>query len=79
MWVLFDVDNICGGASREASAMNDLARARRELAAVLRWSARLKYQQGVCNHFSVMAPGSDTSHLAAIMRVLDREEPEYAG
>jgi ribulose-5-phosphate 4-epimerase/fuculose-1-phosphate aldolase len=43
--------------------MNDLARARRELAAVLRWSARLKYQQGVCNHFSVMAPGSDSSFL----------------
>ena len=100
MWVLFDVDNIRGGASREASAMNDLARARRELAAVLRWSARLKYQQGVCNHFSVRAPPLRSAkasarhaswatvalfdayaekHLAAIMRVLDREEPEYAG
>jgi hypothetical protein len=56
-------------------AMNDLARARSELAAVLRWSARLKYQQGVCNHFSIMAPGSDSSFLVK----LDREEPEYAG
>jgi ribulose-5-phosphate 4-epimerase/fuculose-1-phosphate aldolase len=41
----------------------ELARARRELAAVLRWSARLKYQQGVCNHFSLMAPGSDDLFL----------------
>jgi hypothetical protein len=55
----------------------ELSKARRELAAVLRWSARLKYQQGVCNHFSVMAPGSE-KHLTAIMRVSDREEPEYA-
>jgi len=41
----------------------ELSRARRELAAVLRWSARLKYQQGVCNHFSVMAPGSERLFL----------------
>jgi hypothetical protein len=61
MWTLFDVDNIIGGTSMEASAMNDLARARRELAAVL-------------TVFDAYAE----KHLAAIMRVLDREEPEYA-
>jgi hypothetical protein len=53
--------------------MNDLARARRELAAVLRWSARLKYQQGVCNH------PEGLFWCEMTMRVLDREEPEYAG
>ena len=37
--------------------------ARIDLAAVLRWSARLRYQQGVCNHFSLMAPGSNTLML----------------
>ena len=61
MWTLFDVDNIIGGTSMEASAMNDLARARRELTAVL-------------TVFDAYAE----KHLAAIMRVLDREEPEYA-
>ena len=30
---------------------------------MLRWSARLGYQQGVCNHFSVLAPGSDDHFL----------------
>jgi ribulose-5-phosphate 4-epimerase/fuculose-1-phosphate aldolase len=34
-----------------------------DLAATLRWSARLKYQQGVCNHFSVLAPKSDELFL----------------
>jgi ribulose-5-phosphate 4-epimerase/fuculose-1-phosphate aldolase len=41
----------------------DLAQARVDLAAVLRWSARLNYQQGVCNHFSLLAPGSDALFL----------------
>jgi ribulose-5-phosphate 4-epimerase/fuculose-1-phosphate aldolase len=40
-----------------------LAQARIDLAAVLRWSARLNYQQGVCNHFSLLAPGSDELFL----------------
>jgi ribulose-5-phosphate 4-epimerase/fuculose-1-phosphate aldolase len=35
-----------------------LIRARIDLAAILRWSARINYQQGVCNHYSAMAPGS---------------------
>ena len=39
--------------------MDALRQARIDLAAVLRWSSRLNYQQGVCNHFSVLAPGSE--------------------
>jgi ribulose-5-phosphate 4-epimerase/fuculose-1-phosphate aldolase len=35
-----------------------LRQARIDLAATLRWAARLGYQQGVCNHFSLMAPNS---------------------
>ena len=42
---------------------NDLTRARIDLAAVLRWSARLGYQTGTCNHFSFMAPGRDDLFL----------------
>src|SRR5580704_9142027 len=42
---------------------NALAQARIDLAAALRWSARLHYQQGVCNHYSVLAPGSDDLFL----------------
>jgi ribulose-5-phosphate 4-epimerase/fuculose-1-phosphate aldolase len=40
-----------------------LQQARIDLAAVLRWAARLGYQQGVCNHFSLVAPGSDELFL----------------
>jgi ribulose-5-phosphate 4-epimerase/fuculose-1-phosphate aldolase len=42
---------------------NDLTQARIDLAAVLRWSARLGYQTGTCNHFSFMAPGRDDLFL----------------
>ncbi len=42
---------------------NELTQARIDLAAVLRWSARLRYQQGVCNHYSVLAPDSDNLFL----------------
>jgi ribulose-5-phosphate 4-epimerase/fuculose-1-phosphate aldolase len=41
----------------------ELAQARIDLAAALRWSARLGYQQGVCNHYSLLAPGSDDLFL----------------
>jgi ribulose-5-phosphate 4-epimerase/fuculose-1-phosphate aldolase len=41
----------------------DLRKARVDLAAALRWSARLNYQQGVCNHFSLLAPASDELFL----------------
>ena len=33
--------------------------ARVDLAAVLRWSARLGYQQGICNHYSFLLPGEE--------------------
>jgi ribulose-5-phosphate 4-epimerase/fuculose-1-phosphate aldolase len=42
---------------------NDLTQARIDLAAVIRWSARLGYQTGTCNHFSFMAPGRDDLFL----------------
>jgi ribulose-5-phosphate 4-epimerase/fuculose-1-phosphate aldolase len=42
---------------------NDLTNARIDLAAVLRWSARLGYQTGTCNHFSFMVPGRDDLFL----------------
>ena len=42
---------------------NDLSQARIDLAAVLRWSARLGYQTGTCNHFSFMAPGRNDLFL----------------
>jgi ribulose-5-phosphate 4-epimerase/fuculose-1-phosphate aldolase len=40
-----------------------LRQARIDLAATLRWAARLGYQQGVCNHFSLLAPHSDELFL----------------
>jgi ribulose-5-phosphate 4-epimerase/fuculose-1-phosphate aldolase len=40
-----------------------LRQARIDLAAVLRWSARLHYQQGICNHFSVLAPNHEERFL----------------
>ena len=40
-----------------------LRQARIDLAATLRWAARLHYQQGVCNHFSLLAPHSDELFL----------------
>ncbi len=43
--------------------MDALTQARIDLAAALRWSARLKFQQGVCNHYSVLAPGSNETFL----------------
>jgi ribulose-5-phosphate 4-epimerase/fuculose-1-phosphate aldolase len=42
---------------------NDFTQARIDLAAVLRWAARLDYQTGTCNHFSFMAPGRDDLFL----------------
>jgi ribulose-5-phosphate 4-epimerase/fuculose-1-phosphate aldolase len=40
-----------------------LRQARIDLAAALRWSARIRYQQGVCNHFSLLAPDHDERFL----------------
>jgi ribulose-5-phosphate 4-epimerase/fuculose-1-phosphate aldolase len=42
---------------------NDYTQARIDLAAVLRWSARLGYQTGTCNHFSFMVPDRDDLFL----------------
>ena len=42
---------------------NEYTEARIDLAAVLRWSARLGYQTGTCNHFSFMVPGRDDLFL----------------
>jgi ribulose-5-phosphate 4-epimerase/fuculose-1-phosphate aldolase len=42
---------------------NDVWQARVDFAAVFRWSARLGYQTGTCNHYSLMLPGSDEHYL----------------
>lgn len=42
---------------------NDYFQHRIDLAAVLRWSARLGYQTGTCNHFSFMLPGHEDLFL----------------
>jgi len=48
----------------EQLKMRDEFRAARvDLAAVLRWSARLGYQQGICNHYSFLLPGHDDLFL----------------
>jgi ribulose-5-phosphate 4-epimerase/fuculose-1-phosphate aldolase len=35
----------------------DVRKARIELAAACRWAARLNFQSGICNHFSMLVPG----------------------
>lgn len=40
-----------------------LTQARIDLAAALRWAARLNLHEGVCNHFSVLAPGTSDRFL----------------
>jgi ribulose-5-phosphate 4-epimerase/fuculose-1-phosphate aldolase len=47
----------------EATMREEFRAARVDLAAVLRWSARLGYQQGVCNHFSFLLPGEEDLFL----------------
>jgi len=42
---------------------NDIGQAKIDLAAALRWAYRLGWQTGVCNHFSMMVPGSDDLFL----------------
>jgi ribulose-5-phosphate 4-epimerase/fuculose-1-phosphate aldolase len=46
-----------------ATTREEFRTARVDLAAVLRWSARLGYQQGVCNHFSFLLPGDEDLFL----------------
>jgi len=37
--------------------------ARRDLAAAFRWAARMNLSEGICNHFSLMVPGSRDRYL----------------
>jgi ribulose-5-phosphate 4-epimerase/fuculose-1-phosphate aldolase len=47
----------------EGKMREEFRAARVDLAAVLRWSSRLGYQQGVCNHFSFVLRGQDDLFL----------------
>ena len=40
-----------------------VAEARRDLAAALRWAARLGFHEGTCNHFSLKVPGQEGRYL----------------
>jgi ribulose-5-phosphate 4-epimerase/fuculose-1-phosphate aldolase len=55
---MLKTQSAAGGTMRE-----EFRAARVDLAAVLRWSARLGYQQGVCNHFSFLLPGEENLFL----------------
>lgn len=41
----------------------ELRKAREDLAAAFRWAARLGLNEGICNHFSAVAPGRDDAFL----------------
>ena len=41
----------------------DVLEVRRDLAAALRWAARLGLAEGICNHFSAAVPGTDDLFL----------------
>lgn len=45
------------------SAADPVARARIDLAAALRWAAKLGFGEGICNHFSLALPGSTDRYL----------------
>lgn len=42
---------------------NALRQARVDLTAALRWCARLGFHEGICNHFSLIVPGTDERFL----------------
>src|SRR5262249_61854717 len=42
---------------RQMSGTDALVQARIDLTAALRWASRLGFSEGVCNHFSLVAPG----------------------
>jgi ribulose-5-phosphate 4-epimerase/fuculose-1-phosphate aldolase len=46
-----------------ALALDPVARARIDLAAALRWAAKLGLGEGICNHFSLALPGPDDRYL----------------
>lgn len=50
-------------AKRPPRASDTLAVARRELAAAFRWAARMGFNEGACNHFSLKVPGHEDRYL----------------
>ena len=50
-----------------------LAQARVDLAACFRWAVRLKFEEGICNHFSAMVPGRDDLFLVNPYGLMFRE------
>jgi ribulose-5-phosphate 4-epimerase/fuculose-1-phosphate aldolase len=55
---------INNSGSRAVDLMVDpVARARIDLAAALRWAAKLGLSEGICNHFSLALPGSGDRYL----------------
>jgi ribulose-5-phosphate 4-epimerase/fuculose-1-phosphate aldolase len=47
------------GITSSGTAFDPVARARIDLAAALRWAAKLGLSEGICNHFSLALPGGD--------------------
>ena len=49
---------------KSSARKNDLVtEARRDLAAAFRWAARLGFNEGTCNHFSLKVPGAENRYL----------------
>jgi ribulose-5-phosphate 4-epimerase/fuculose-1-phosphate aldolase len=48
---------------KAAQKADPVAEARRDLAAALRWAARLGFHEGTCNHFSLKVPGREDRYL----------------
>lgn len=51
------------GGRRRPAPPSPVAQARIDLAAALRWAARLGLNEGVCNHFSLTVPGTEDLYL----------------
>lgn len=49
--------------SRKRVAPSPTAQARLDLAAALRWAARMGLNEGVCNHFSLAVPGQEDRYF----------------
>jgi ribulose-5-phosphate 4-epimerase/fuculose-1-phosphate aldolase len=50
-------------APARRGTLSPAAQARLDLAAALRWAARLGLNEGVCNHFSLKVPGAEDRYL----------------
>lgn len=48
---------------RRATKLDPVAEARADLAAALRWAAKMGLNEGVCNHFSLAVPGATDRYL----------------